>query len=63
MRVHVTPAGEIQVRPLARLKMDRPDALKGARAVVGSTLVLGPPAMKDDATLTVLPKILKARGP
>ena len=63
VRVHVTPAGEIQVRPLARLKMDRPDALKGARAVVGSTLVLGPPAMKDDATLTVLPNILKARGP
>jgi UDP-galactopyranose mutase len=28
----------------------------------GSTLVLGPPAGKDDATLTLLPNILEAPG-
>ncbi len=63
LHVHIAPSGELQVRPLAKLALDRPEALKGARAVVGSTLVLGPPAMRDDATLTVLPSILSTPAP
>lgn len=63
LRVRVAPSGALQVEPLAVLKLDRPDALKGPRAVAGSTLVLGPPAMRDDATLTVIPNVIPAASP
>jgi hypothetical protein len=63
LHVHVAATGELQVRPLATLALDRPEALKGARALVGDTLVLGPPAMRDDATMTVLEHVLRVPAP
>jgi hypothetical protein len=63
LHVSVADTGKLQVRPLATLALDRPEALKGARALVGDTLVLGPPAMRDDATLTVLEHVLRVPAP